>query len=288
MTVGLASYTPLVFQYESKNPVISSELDAPYADAFRQAAMLVKSWHDAGYLNDNPFGNTVRSRDSFQQGKSAVGLGNSQDIQGTLAAAAANGWQVEIIPVLASDGTAMGDPYINNGVAIGARSKNWQRAMQFLDLIMEDKAYDYLVYFGIEGKNYVLTSDGKIGLPPGVTADTNTYPPDAAGFWFTNKDLFLPLTTWSDDYLALKNKVKSMLYDSPYAAFTFTPDNVKTEYANVTQTYQQYALPLFVGLQSNVDGGIATLKDKLQAAGLQKVTDEANKQIQAYTSGLGS
>ena len=59
----------------------------------KRAARLMKSWYDKGYINKDVFANKVRSKDSFAQGKSAVGFGNSIDIQGTIAAAVANGWE---------------------------------------------------------------------------------------------------------------------------------------------------------------------------------------------------
>ncbi len=92
------------------------------------------------------------------------------------------------------------DPYLNNGVALAANTKNAARTLQVLDRIIEDKSYNFLAYFGVEGKNYVM-KNGMIALPEGLTADKNTYPPDAAGFWFTNKDQFPPFATWTAAYV---------------------------------------------------------------------------------------
>ncbi|HEY5561893.1 MAG TPA: hypothetical protein VIK72_09110 [Clostridiaceae bacterium] len=122
---------------------------------------------------------------------------------------------LEIIPVVNSAGKNIANSYLNNGLAIAKGSKNPERAMMAMDLIMQNPSYDMLVYFGIEGTNYAMTSDGKIGLPAGVTADKNTYPPDTSGFWFTNKDIFKPLATWTDDYIAQRTFVKT--------AYTYKP-----------------------------------------------------------------
>ncbi|GAF08905.1 ABC transporter substrate-binding protein [Paenibacillus pini] len=60
----------------------------PYMlESYKGAAKIAKSWYDNGYLNKNAISNTVRSKDAFEQGKSAVGIGNSNDIQSTLAKA---------------------------------------------------------------------------------------------------------------------------------------------------------------------------------------------------------
>jgi putative aldouronate transport system substrate-binding protein len=274
-----------IFNYELAVPKVTTELDGAYGDAFKKAALFVKGWYDKGYINKNPFANKVRSKEAFEQGKSAIAFGNSQDSQGTIAKAAELGYQPEIIPALSSTGTYPADPYINNGIAIAATSKNAERALMAMDLIMEDPVYDYLMYFGVEGKNYVVKND-KIDLPEGVTADKNTYPPDAAGFWFTNKDIFKPMASWPPAYITLKGQLKKMLFVSPYAALQIDPESVKTELATAGQVWQQYALPIEIGMVPDVDAAIATLKDKLAAANNAKVLAEIQKQMDAFAASL--
>ncbi len=80
----------------------------------------MKRWYDLGYINKDVFSNTVRSKDSFNLGKSAIGIGNSQDIQSNLADAQAKGWEVEIVPELDAQNHYVADPHINNGVALSA------------------------------------------------------------------------------------------------------------------------------------------------------------------------
>jgi putative aldouronate transport system substrate-binding protein len=251
----------------------------------RKAAETLKNWYDKGYINKNPFANKVRSKDLLVQGKSAVGLGNSVDIQSTIVQSDTLGMDMEIIPVLSPEGKAIANSFLNNGAAIAASSKNPERTMMALDRIMEDKDYDYLVYFGIEGKNYVITPDNKIGLPSGVTADNNTYAPDAAGFWFTNKDIFLPLATWPEEYLKLKNKIPSMLIQSPWATFSFDQSNVKTEVAALKEIDMQYFSPIEIGAVKNVEEAIKNLREKENAVGWQKVYNEVKKQANEYFSG---
>jgi putative aldouronate transport system substrate-binding protein len=150
-----------------------------------------------------------------------------------------------------------------------------------LDLMMEEKSYNYLVYFGIQGKNYIIKNN-KIDLPKGVTADNNTYPPDAAGFWFTNKDQFLPLASWDDNYIALRNTIKKALVSSPLSSFSLDQTKVKTEIANLNSVMTQYYNPICLGMVKNVDEAFATLDKKLKAAGVEKVKAEALRQLEQY------
>lgn len=263
----------LVFQFE----------DDPVVSQFKKAAKIMKSWYDKGYINHDVFANKVRSKDSFNQGKSAVGLGNSQDIQANIADAKSKGWEVEIIPELDNKGHYYADPHINNGVALAAGTQNPERTLMALDLIMEEKSYNYLVYFGIEGKNYVI-KDGKVGLPEGVSADKNTYPPDAAGFWFTDKDQFLPLATWTDQYAKFRNEIKDKGYlvSTLFQTLPVNTENIKTEVATLNQVYVQYYQPIALGMVEDVDAAVKNLNDKLKAAGMIKAKDELQKQVDAY------
>jgi putative aldouronate transport system substrate-binding protein len=267
--------------YEDPQHGLVNLLEEPYLSAYKKAAATVQSWYKKGYLNRAPFANTVLSRQSYAQGKSAVGFGNSQDIQEVLSKASADGFDPEVIPIVSRTGHSPADPAIGNGVAIAANSKNWEKTLQALDLIMEDPDYDMLVYFGIKGKNWALTPDGKLTLPPGVTPEQNTYPQDAAGFWFTNKDVFPPQASWSPSYLALRQRLKDILVTNTFARFTFTPDKVKNEIAAVTSVMSQYGDPISIGLVNDVDKAVATLAAKLKAAGQDRVVAEVKAQLAA-------
>ncbi len=276
---------PFIYNYEAKKPRALTELDGEYGAAFLKTSRIMKEWSEKGYFNRNPFANKVRSLEAFSQGRSAVAFGNSQDSQGAIAKAEEKGYDVEIFPVLSSTGTYPADPYINNGFAVAAASKNAEKTLMAMDLIMEDPAYDYLVYFGLEGRNYVIR-DGRIGLPEGLTAEANTYPPDAAGFWFTNKDIFKPLASWGLSYERVRAGLPRMVAAAPYSAFSFVPDKVKTEFVNVTQAWQQYAQPLQIGMVRDVDAAMAALKGKLKAAGIENVRAEIQKQMDAFAETL--
>ena len=269
------------YDLEDPNAKLYLITEAKVLPAMKKAAAVMKSWYEKGYLNKDVFANKVRSKDAFNEGKSALGFGNSMDIQSNLAVAKSKGWQVEILPRLTPSGHSGADPFIGNAVGIAARSKNPERAMMALDLMMEDPGYNYLVYFGIRGKNYII-NNGKVDLPKGLTADKNTYPPDAAGFWFTNKDQFKPLATWDDQYVQLRSSMKKWLVQD--RLITFAPDTepIKTEIASLNQTYIQYFNPIAIGAVKDIDDAFATLDQRLKAAGAERALAEMKKQTQAY------
>ncbi|OKP94897.1 ABC transporter substrate-binding protein [Paenibacillus sp. P46E] len=270
--------------YDNDDPTgkIVSMMEEPFLSAQKFAAGIMKDWYDKGYINKNPYANKVRSKDNFVNGKTGVAFGNSIDVASVMTSAKEKGIDVYLKPMLYPSGKSAQTSWINNGVAIAAGSKNPERTLEALDLLMEDPSYVYLAYFGIEGKNYVITSDDKIGLPEGVTNESNTYPPDAAGFWFVNKDLFKPMSTWTDSYIELQSKIKDYLVPIPYLGFTFNSENIKTEIANIKNVSTQYAQPIFIGAVKNVDDAFDTLDKKLKAAGIDKVKGEVEKQATEF------
>ena len=267
---------------EDNNANIAPIYEEPYVASFRYAFRIMKEWYDAGYVNKDVFPNEIASREALVEGKSAIALGNSVDIQSVLAACEEKGYEIGILPLLDAHGKTAAIPYINNGVAIAATSEHPDRTMMALDLIMEEKEYNYLAYFGIEGKNYIITEAGEIGLPKGVTNDTNTYPVDVAGFWFTNKDQFAPLASWSDEYIDLRKKIPNMLSKNPYIEYSPNLSDIQTEVENITLVNQQYLQPMSYGMIGDVDEGIEILKEKLISAGIERVSSEVKKQINHY------
>jgi putative aldouronate transport system substrate-binding protein len=259
--------------------------DPDLLPVYTKAAKTVKSWYDAGYINHDAFANKVRSKEALVQGKTAVAFGNSIDVQGNLTQCAAAGMDIGIIPILSgANGKSPANAFTNNGIAISAKSKNWERALMAMDLVMEDPAYDNLCYYGVEGKHYVLTSDGKIDYPD--TIDQSAYPIDQAGFWFVNKDLFKPLTTWTPGYIELQGQLPGMLQTDLLAAFSVNTDNIKTEAANCNQVLVQYNNPIVLGAVEDVDAAYAELGQKLKEAGVEKIKTELTAQIQAYLASL--
>ena len=105
---------------------------------------------------------------------------------------------------------------------------------------------------------------------------------DASGFWFLNKDLLKPLAAWDDQYIALRGQLKTMLFNSTFTGFTFTPEKVKTEVSTINAVWTQYGNPLNVGITNDADKSIDDLVKKLKSAGLDKVQAEIKSQVAEF------
>ncbi|PWW02527.1 putative aldouronate transport system substrate-binding protein [Paenibacillus cellulosilyticus] len=267
---------------EDKAGKMYSMVEEPILSYQKEAARIMKDWYDKGYVNRNPYANNIRSKDNFCNGKSGIAFGNSIDTQNVFMTCKEQGIDIYPLPLLYPSGKASKVSLLNNGAAIASSSKNPERAMEALDLLMDDPSYAYLAYYGIEGVNYAFTPDGRIGLPEGVTSETNTYPPDAAGFWFVNKSLFKPMANWTDSYTALQEQIRPLVEAVPYRNFFFNSAEVKSEVANMKSVSTQYAQSLYIGAVDDVDAAFDTLVGHLKKAGIDKVKMEVQKQGDLY------
>jgi len=233
------------------------------------------------YINRNIYANKIQSQDAFTQGKSGIAFTNLEAGQDVMVKAAENKWDIKFIPTLTKDGKSEANTNLSDAVAISAKTNYPERTMMALDLIMEDPEYVYLDYFGIDGKNYII-KDGKIALPDGVKAEENTYPIDAAGFWFVDKSLFKPLASTPQQVIDIKTNIDQLLKRNVLGSFSVDMANIKTEVANLLSINTQYYSPIQIGMVNDVDAAFKILDEKMNAASIDKVIKELQEQINKY------
>jgi putative aldouronate transport system substrate-binding protein len=252
--------------------------EEPIVSLYKKTALKMKAWYDNGFINKNAYANKIRSKEAFVQGKSAVGLGNTIDIQGNISQATAEGYEVGLVPILSGkSGKIIADPYTSNGFALSRNAKNPERTLMVMDLIMEDRDYNMLVYYGIEGVHYSIENE-KIRFLNNSVKDKIAYPPDQSGFWFTNKEQFPPHESWSPPFIELQEKIKKVLAPNIYSSFMPSTDNIKTETENCNQVIIQYFSPIQIGAFDNLDEAFEILEDKLRSSGVERIMAEMQKQ----------
>ena len=120
----------------------------------KKAALAMKGWYDAGYINKDVFANKVGARTPLSRASrrwdSETPSTSRPPSPVPRPTAGTSSW------CPGSTGMDITAPtrIMNNGVALAANTKNAARTLQVLDRIIEDKSYNFLVYFGVEGKNY--------------------------------------------------------------------------------------------------------------------------------------
>jgi len=274
-----------VYDWDGPSGTFIGKFAEPHIAVYKKMAEWIRGLYVKGYIPKNPFQNEIQSQDSLIQGKSASAQANITGYIQTLNKAKDIKMELEYIPVLSlKGGTVDASSYLDGGVALCKNTKNAERAMMVLDLIMEDPIYANLVYYGIEGKHYIKDQNGKVALPEGMKSDENPYAPDAAGFWFSNDNILMPQAIWSDEYIAFRKYMMSRNKLAFYQDFRPNTESIKTENANISQVVSQYENPIKAGMVEDIDAAIAVLQEKLKAAGVDKVNAEVKAQAEAYAA----
>ena len=145
--LGEIGTSGIAYNNDDPNGKLVKLTGSEFQPSFKKIATKMKSWYDSGYINKDIFASKVIYSDNFTQGKSGVALTNLTAGKNIIAKAEANGWETSVIPFIPENGNTYAAAYIGNGVAIAAKSKNVERTMMALDLIMEDADYDNLAYY---------------------------------------------------------------------------------------------------------------------------------------------
>lgn len=255
--------------------------DDEFLAAYKKSAQWIKGIYAKGLLPKNAFANKTAAKDLFKAGKSAMSSDAFEQLTSVRSDAKGAGWEVGCCPMLSPAGHVTIRPATGNGVSIAASCKNPQRVMMAMDLIFQEKSYNYLVSFGIEGRHYVM-KDGKLDIAPGIDPAKNPYGLYAAGWWFTNRDQWPPMVSQDRYYLGKKKEMLAAVQPCMLQGFNPDFESVKTEAANITNVLSQYNKPIKLGMVKDIDTAIKELQDKLKVAGYEKVQTLVRAQAQKY------
>jgi putative aldouronate transport system substrate-binding protein len=243
---------------------------------------LIRSWNQAGYIYPGALTNDDSACTLVRAGKIAAFLQDVKPgIEGQVSRQCATEMVVvPIAPVISHTSIVTGVMW-----AIPKHSKHPDKAMQFLNLMYSDSELVNLLNWGIEGTHYVKQTDGTIEYPPGVNAQNTGYGINQ-GFIFGNQLLSY---VWKGDPVDLweqMDEFNDSAIKSKALGFLFDPVPVKTEYAACLNVWQQYQKALGVGA---VDPALVLPEfiEKLRAAGVDKVVEEKQRQLDAWAIASG-
>jgi putative aldouronate transport system substrate-binding protein len=168
-------------------------------------------------------------------------------------------------------------PYMQDCIAIPSSSKHPDKALMLLDKLRNDESYYMLLTYGIRGKHYEITADNQL-----KTLDMDGFIPEMYCSWGFRDSRFRRDMEGSPATLpAVREAIAKSAIKNPYTNFSQNIEPVKNEYAAVLNVMQQYFIPLKLGYTDPVKG-LAELKEKLKAAGVEKVQAEFQRQINEF------
>lgn len=174
-------------------------------------------------------------------------------------------------------------PFTQDVMVISNTSQNPERALAFWDLLTSDQEVHDAFMYGILGTSYELNEKGEFTM-----LDTDNY--SESNMWaarttgLTRDEAGTPefYTEWQEK---LEERIAENDVWEKYAAFTIDTSNIETEYAACQNVHQQYWWPLELGYTDPV-AGLAEYKEKMEAAGIEKVCAEIQKQLDEYVANM--
>ena len=159
--------------------------------------------------------------------------------------------------------------------AISRTSEDPERAMMFLQLANTDEQVCNMINFGIEGKHYTKTGSKNIEINPDAA-----YNPGET--WGISNNLLCYYVPGQQDGLwdEYRDFNKGAI-PSPTLGFSFDTTPVKTEVGACNNVIATFNTAISSGML-NPDTDYPKIKAKLQQAGMDKIIDEEQKQIDAW------
>lgn len=240
-----------------------------------------REWYQKGYWSRNVLSETTDIKDSFLAGRSAIAISNyseSQDLYKSVRESNPD-WELDLENL--SGGVLGRVTPTSNGTVIGINSKHPERAMMFLELMNQDEETFRAMFYGIEDKTYVVTEDGRKTIPEGV--DPTTLSLRNLGMGMQVDKFILPDAEADQKVL---DKIEGYESNATYpvlSSFVIDDTPIAAEIAAVNNVVTEYKIPLDLGV-ADPETALPELKKKLEEAGLQKVLEEVQRQIDAYNA----
>lgn len=240
------------------------------SDDYKNYLNLMRKWYTAGYINEDAA--TVKNlSDLIRTGKVISVFYNISPDADTRQKVINGGHDVIAVPLRESSYVSTAG-VLNAMFAIGANSKNKERAMMFLDLLHSDKELNHLLNYGLEGKHYSKINDTTI-----KKIDNSGYA--QPGYWlFGNTNNRYLLEGEKPGIIEESIKENETAAVSPILGFNFNIGSVSAEIANIASLIDQYRPGLETGTV-DPNAGLPEFLDKLNKAGAQKVIAEIQTQL---------
>lgn len=246
---------------------------------FAAAAKLRKLWRDRGYTTKDEL-DAQSQINGYKAGQWVVDVGRLIKPGGALEQQARMGYSWYEKPIATPFVATSGPTGTLTGVSSGisADPDRVHAVMKLLDIVHTDVVIYNLIAKGVEGVhwNWVDRNSKVISL-----VESSKYRPNvdwAIGNQF-NAYYVDPkqVGAWAETAALNKSAVPSVAL-----GFRFDTTAVKTELTNIATVVKEYGDPLVLGLATDVDSAIKTLRDNMEKAGAGAIRAELERQLASW------
>ncbi|MBK8034470.1 MAG: DUF3502 domain-containing protein [Chloroflexi bacterium] len=251
-------------------------------DEFRQASELIRRWYLAGYAPSD-VAQWSEMDAAWTAGQYAVRVSDIVKPGGNAEVEARWGWAVT--------SKAIAEPLLTTGsvtstlTGVSSTSANPELAVRYLELINTDPVFFNTLGKGLEGIHWEWADQDSLLIRPangaasfgdtGYNPNTDWMYGNVFNSYYTDPT---QVGAWPDTAELNRNA-----RPSPVLGFTFDRSAVETEIASVSAVNQEFGNPLGSGVV-DVDEGLSRLNQALLDAGIERVRDEMQRQIDAWKS----
>lgn len=269
------------FVWKDDGTFSTDEVEYYYlTDEYRQYALQMAEWAKKGVWPSDAIAGTVSPTDYFAQGRSASVNISLDQVDGTIANAAANGiTDVEVYDIFPGTTSRLSD-YAGDAIAIPYSSENPERAAMVLDLLKNDEELNLLFVGGIEGEHYIYDE----------ASNTRSDGPSAAnyawdGFGWAIRNSWNPTLEKSGLTLSLTGPIEERTLGDywPCDGFAFDNTPVKTQKSVVESLVSEYSTSFDLGVfGDDTEAKLDEFIGKLQEAGIEDIKAEYLRQLSEY------
>jgi putative aldouronate transport system substrate-binding protein len=262
---------------EDFTTVVSPVFDDVYVEFAKQ----MKQWADAGYWREDVLNYTGDTRALMRAGQSGMFQRHTQEFREyrVLMDQDQPGSDLQMISFSEMGNNLIEMSITHGATAVGAHSKNPERALMVYDLIRNDEELYRLFTLGMEGVQYVI-EDGVWKRPEGYDEARDLFYTD---FWGGRMDEFeLPSeTVWPGikDVYARYDKIKKPYL---YGRFVFDKAPVEAELAAISDVTSQLGPAIAFGKAGDPVAAVEDLRQRLKLVGHDTVMAEVQRQLDEY------
>lgn len=245
-------------------------------DAFLNAAKMAKRWSDNGYQFPDADVSDASPYELMGAGRVFGFLSSYKPGITTQASQRITGNPKTYVSVL-SDAWTYSAKVTNFMWSISAHTKDPVQAMRFMNYMYTSEEYMNLIGWGIEGTHYERVE----GTEHTIKQISDNYKTGTTWI-FGNEMLCYVTESDPDDLRQQMDDFNQGAKASPATGFVFNAENVSNEVAACLVIWNEVNRSIGCGMVDDIDAAAAEISQRLYAAGLQKIMDEKQAQLDAY------